>query len=163
MLALDLPTEVETLGGAKLTIETVDGDVIVGGQKVVQPNIMAANGIIHGIDGVITNTDGSTATTASTATDSEDSLDTIVEILVADPDYSTLVAAVSVAADTQGNQLVDDLADAGPFTVGTSPLCRPPISTKFERSITDPRQLTSRSRYCLQCFQFKRLREQFKR
>jgi uncharacterized surface protein with fasciclin (FAS1) repeats len=128
VLALDLPTEVETLGGAKLTIETVDGDVIVGGQKVVQPNIMAANGVIHGIDGVITNTDGSTATTASTATDSEDSLDTIVEILVADPDYSTLVAAVSVAADTQGNKLVDDLADAGPFTVGTSPLCRPPIS-----------------------------------
>lgn len=55
VLAMDLPTEVPTLGGAMLKIDkTTDGDVLVGGQKVVKPDIMATNGVIHGIDGVIT-------------------------------------------------------------------------------------------------------------
>ena len=34
--------------------KTTNGDVIVGGQNVIRPNIRASNGIIHGIDGVIT-------------------------------------------------------------------------------------------------------------
>jgi uncharacterized surface protein with fasciclin (FAS1) repeats len=52
---MELPIEVATLGGTMLKIDkTPEGDVIVGGQKVVKPNMMASNGVIHGIDGVIT-------------------------------------------------------------------------------------------------------------
>jgi|AntAceMinimDraft_1070359.scaffolds.fasta_scaffold02502_5 uncharacterized surface protein with fasciclin (FAS1) repeats len=55
VLAMDLPIDVPTVGGAMLKIATNgDGGVIVGGQKVILPNIMASNGIIHGIAGVIT-------------------------------------------------------------------------------------------------------------
>lgn len=55
VLALELPVEVETLGGAKLKVDkTMDGDVMVGGVKVVKPDIMTSNGVVHGVDGVIT-------------------------------------------------------------------------------------------------------------
>jgi uncharacterized surface protein with fasciclin (FAS1) repeats len=55
---MDLPADgFATLGGARLTIsKTTDGDVIVGGQKIGEPNYaMASNGVIHEIGGVITN------------------------------------------------------------------------------------------------------------
>jgi uncharacterized surface protein with fasciclin (FAS1) repeats len=55
VLAMDLPAELPTLGGAMLKVDkTADGDVIVGGRKVNKPDIMATNGVVHGIDGVIT-------------------------------------------------------------------------------------------------------------
>ena len=34
--------------------KTTDGDVLIAGNKVVAPDIEASNGVIHGIDGVIT-------------------------------------------------------------------------------------------------------------
>ena len=54
VLAMELPVEVPALGGAMLKIDkTTDGDVLVDGKKVIKPDIMASNGVIHGIDGVI--------------------------------------------------------------------------------------------------------------
>jgi|AntAceMinimDraft_12_1070368.scaffolds.fasta_scaffold88479_3 hypothetical protein len=112
---MDLPIEVETLGGSKLKIEKVDGDIIVGGQKVVQPDIMATNGVIHGVDGVVMATDPQTSDSTD---DAKDELQPIVETLSALPDYSTLVAAVGVAADSEGKKIVDDLVAGGPYTAG---------------------------------------------
>ena len=51
-------TSIETLGGAKLRVEVVDGSVIVGGAKVVTTDIAASNGVIHVIDSVITSANG---------------------------------------------------------------------------------------------------------
>ena len=52
---MELPVELATLGGAMIKIDkTTDGDVLVAGKKVIKPDIMASNGIIHGIDGIIT-------------------------------------------------------------------------------------------------------------
>ena len=51
-------TSIETLGGGKLKVEVVNGDVIVGGAKVVKTDIVASNGVIHVIDSVITSANG---------------------------------------------------------------------------------------------------------
>jgi hypothetical protein len=102
VLAMDLPVDVATLGGAVLKIEkAADGSVIVGGQRVDRPDIMAANGVIHGLGGVITETSGI-------------SFLPIVETLTAEPDYSTLLAAVVAAG------LATDLSAEG-LTAGPSP------------------------------------------
>lgn len=44
---------VTTLNGETLPIKTVGGTIIVGGVKLVKPNIVANNGVIHGIDGML--------------------------------------------------------------------------------------------------------------
>ena len=58
VLAEDLPAGkrmmVETANGAALTIEKNDkGEVMVDGAKVIKPNVIAGNGIIHVIDSVV--------------------------------------------------------------------------------------------------------------
>ena len=126
VLAMELPVEVATLTGAMLKIErTVLGGVFVGGQRVDRPDIMSANGVIHGIGGVITETGGVAlmpiAETGNVSlvpiveTLSVDSLMPIAQTLNADPDFATLLATVSAAGlDT------DLAADEGNFTVGRS-------------------------------------------
>ena len=54
-LAMDLPVEVPTLDGeSAIKIDkTVDGELLVAGNKVVSPDLKASNGVVHGIDGVI--------------------------------------------------------------------------------------------------------------
>jgi len=45
---------VSTLDGKRLAVTRAsDGSVIIGGVKIVNPNIQASNGIIQGIDGVL--------------------------------------------------------------------------------------------------------------
>ena len=52
---MELPVEVPTLNGHAINIDkTTDGDVLIAGNKVVATDIEASNGVIHGIDGVIT-------------------------------------------------------------------------------------------------------------
>ena len=51
-------TSIETLNGGKLKVEVVNGEVIVGGAKVVTPDVEASNGVIHVIDSVITTPNG---------------------------------------------------------------------------------------------------------
>ena len=43
----------KTLNGLSLAIKTVGGSVTVGGAKVVTPDVMASNGVIHVIDSVL--------------------------------------------------------------------------------------------------------------
>jgi transforming growth factor-beta-induced protein len=42
-----------TLNGADITVSIMDGTVMVSGAMVVDPNILASNGIVHGIDTVM--------------------------------------------------------------------------------------------------------------
>lgn len=53
--AADVATtsSVETLNGASLPIKANDSVVRVGGAKVIQADVMASNGVIHIIDGVL--------------------------------------------------------------------------------------------------------------
>ena len=51
-------TSIETLGGGKLKVEVNNGEVTVGGAKVVTTDIETSNGVIHVIDSVITSANG---------------------------------------------------------------------------------------------------------
>jgi len=88
-----------TLQGEDITLAVVDGDVILNGTvKVTMTDIAADNGIIHVIDGVL-------------LPPTEPVSNTIVDIVVANPDFSTLETAVLAAG------LAETLAGPGPFTV----------------------------------------------
>jgi uncharacterized surface protein with fasciclin (FAS1) repeats len=132
LIAMGLPDKLTTLGGALLKVETaVDGGVIVGGQRILRPNIESANGVIHSIGGVImdwAHVDdpvemNNTVDPSIAPTDSDDSgfrvesqsgpsaIVSIPQTLGASPDFLTLFAAVSAA------ELGATLAAEGPFTV----------------------------------------------
>ncbi len=81
-----------TLQGAAVTIG-FNGDVTVDNATLIAPNIVADNGVIHVIDEVILPPPN------------------IVEIAIANPDFSTLVTAVVEAG------LAAALQEPGPFTV----------------------------------------------
>lgn len=51
-------TSIETLGGGKLKVEVVNGEVMFGGAKVVKTDIVGSNGVIHVLDSVITAANG---------------------------------------------------------------------------------------------------------
>ena len=46
-------TSAKTLNGASVSIKVQDGSVLVNGAKVVTPDVMASNGVIHVIDTVL--------------------------------------------------------------------------------------------------------------
>jgi transforming growth factor-beta-induced protein len=89
-----------TVNGKDIMIEVKDGNVILNGSiKVIITDIMASNGVIHVIDGVLLPpADPKPAPS-------------IVEIATSNPDFSTLVAALQAA------NLVEALSGDGPFTV----------------------------------------------
>jgi uncharacterized surface protein with fasciclin (FAS1) repeats len=98
-IALDGQT-VDMLNGLGMTIDVVDGDVVLNLGKdseatVIITDILASNGVIHAIDVVLNPADAPN----------------IVERAQANEDLETLVTAL-VAAD-----LVDTLSGDGPFTV----------------------------------------------
>ena len=83
-----------TAAGAPVAISAMDGNVQVNGANVVATDIEASNGVIHVIDSVLLPPEND-----------------IVDIVLADENFSTLATAV----DTAG--LVDALRAEGPFTV----------------------------------------------
>ena len=87
-------SEATAVNGVAITIEVMDGKVMLNGSVVVtETDIAADNGIIHVIDAVLVPPP------------------TIAEMVAADPAFSTLNAAVGVAG------LGDALAGDGPLTV----------------------------------------------
>jgi len=86
----------ETLQGGSVDISIRDGKVFINEATLLNPNLNAPNGYIHVIDQVLL--------PPVTPVD-------VVELLAADPRFSTLVAAVQAAG------LVDTLKTAGPFTI----------------------------------------------
>ena len=94
---------VETLQGEAISIEVVDGSVILNGEvEVIITDIAASNGVIHVIDGVLL--------PPAMMPEAEELL-TIAEIAAADENFSTLVAALDAAG------LVETFAGEGEFTV----------------------------------------------
>jgi len=83
-----------TAAGAPIAITTMDDNVQVNDATVVATDVEAANGVIHVIDSVLLPPDGD-----------------IVDIVLADENFSTLAAAVDAAG------LVEALRAEGPFTV----------------------------------------------
>lgn len=59
-------TTLPTLNGADVTISVVDGDVFVNSARVVIPDVLVANGVVHVIDNVL-NPANTTATPDATA------------------------------------------------------------------------------------------------
>ncbi len=91
-------TEATTLQGDKVMIEVVDGEVILNGTvKVISTDIMANNGIIHVIDGILL----PDLTTEVVEEEEEEEVDTttltITEIAASIEDFSTLVTALQAA------------------------------------------------------------------
>jgi transforming growth factor-beta-induced protein len=93
-------SKITMANGKDVTIEVKDGNVILNGSiKVIITDIMATNGVIHVIDGVLIPPADPEPTPS------------IVEIATSNPDFSTLVAALQAA------DLVEALSGEGPFTV----------------------------------------------
>ena len=86
-------TEIETLGGQKVLVSVVGGEVFINDAKADPVDIFCTNGVIHVIDKVLV-----------------PEWD-IVETAILNEDFNTLVAALKAA------DLVDALKGAGPFTV----------------------------------------------
>jgi transforming growth factor-beta-induced protein len=94
---------VETLQGEEISIEVIDGSVILNGEvEVIITDIAASNGVIHVIDGVLL--------PPAMMPEAEELL-TIAEIAAADENFSILVTALDAAG------LVETFAGEGEFTV----------------------------------------------
>ncbi len=94
-----------TLQGEDVSIAVVDGGVVLNDSaNVIITDIMASNGIIHVIDGVI-------LPPSIVAAQAEEEMNSIVDIAVADGRFTTLVAAVQAAG------LAETLSGEGQFTV----------------------------------------------
>eukprot|EP01082_Thalassiosira_pseudonana_P008812 g7782.t1 g7782 contig26:258859-261207(+) len=98
---------VETLGGEVEAVVSADGVVSFNGASVTTADIMASNGVIHVLDSVILPAPAETEPTMTV----DPVCQSIVEIAAGNPDFSTLVAAVTAA------DLVETLSGDGPFTV----------------------------------------------
>lgn len=93
---LNKKQDVTTLAGAKLNVDGSGGKVVLsGGVNVTTPDVLATNGVIHVIDGVL--------------------LPTLVDTAVNYDDGTTKFSALAGAATAAG--LIDTLNGAGPFTV----------------------------------------------
>ncbi|MGD8806167.1 MAG: fasciclin domain-containing protein, partial [Chloroflexota bacterium] len=97
-----------TLQGEDVSIAVVDGGVVLNDSaNVIITDIMASNGIIHVIDGVIL----PPSIVAAQAEEEMAEAQSIVDIAVADGRFTTLVAAVQAAG------LAETLSGEGEFTV----------------------------------------------
>jgi len=109
ILGADLPLSVTTLGGASLTVNVAGGRVVLnnGRASVEIPDVDASNGVIHVVDNVLL--PPAVVSGGSNIAPTSASTSTIVDVLVASPNFSTLVAAVTAAG------LADDLSGRGPL------------------------------------------------
>lgn len=83
-----------TLFDQRLDVTVVGPSVLLDQATVVQPDVLCSNGVLHGIDAVLS-----------------PELGTVVDVAVADGSFTSLVAAL------QATGLDQTLAGAGPFTV----------------------------------------------
>jgi uncharacterized surface protein with fasciclin (FAS1) repeats len=113
VLAADVADgEVATVQGENITLSTMGG-VKVNDANVIATDVMASNGVIHVIDAVIVppSLDVASLLPAPETTAPAEAAGDIVAVASANPDFSTLVAAVQAAG------LVETLQSEGPFTV----------------------------------------------
>jgi transforming growth factor-beta-induced protein len=74
----------KTLEGASLTVKVKDGSVYINQAKVIKANVLASNGIVHVINGVLTPPKSSPS-------------ENIVQVAASAPQFSTLVSLVKQA------------------------------------------------------------------
>ena len=101
----------ETVNGAEISINVVDGNVVVNNATVTTADVMASNGIIHVIDTVLLPPHDGEMTDEMSDDMSESSIGSIVDVAVEAGSFTTLVAALQAAG------LDETLANDGPFTV----------------------------------------------
>ncbi len=102
LAADDLSGEIPTLEGQSVVATGSGGSLKINEALVTKPDIEASNGVIHGIDKVLI-----PPGLDLTAPPSDD----IMELLAADPDYSTLTSLLTSTG------LSSTLTTAGPFTL----------------------------------------------
>ena len=108
VLSTDLANgDVEALNGDSLTVNLDDG-VKINDSNVIAADIEACNGVIHVIDAVLLPPADDEEAPAEV---DDEECQGIVDIAVGNPDFSTLVAALTAA------DLVDALSGDGPLTV----------------------------------------------
>ena len=100
----DLPSKIKTADdGAELTVEGSGSSATINGTaKIIDPDVEATNGVIHGIDAVLL-----PPGLDLTAPPSEN----IVQVVSNNPNYSTLANLLNTAG------LSETLSGAGPFTL----------------------------------------------
>ncbi|OUC09396.1 beta-Ig-H3/fasciclin [Litorilinea aerophila] len=98
--------QVETVGGAPITVSVSDGTVMINDATVIAADVEASNGVIHVIDKVLL-PPTEEAMPEKTGPEMAD----IVDTAVAAGNFTTLVTALQAAG------LVDTLKGEGPFTV----------------------------------------------
>ncbi len=104
--------EVASLSGENFKIMLDGSNVMINGSKVIIPDIVGSNGVIHVIDAVILPPADEMAVEEDMAEDKMENMDqTIVDIALSDENFSTLVTALEAAG------LVEALQGEGPFTV----------------------------------------------
>ena len=100
--------DVETLNGDSVTVNLDDG-VKINDSNVITADIEACNGVIHVIDAVLL--PPADEEEAPAVVEDEEVCQGIVDIAAGNPDFSTLVAALTAA------DLVGALSGDGPLTV----------------------------------------------
>jgi uncharacterized surface protein with fasciclin (FAS1) repeats len=105
------PGTVPTVEGSTIDL-AVDGASVTlnGSVNVIATDVMASNGVIHVLDGVLVPPTVDVEALLAGGGAAEEP-GTIVDIAAGNPDFSTLVAAVEAAG------LVETLSGEGPFTV----------------------------------------------
>lgn len=93
-------TSAKTLEGRAVAIKTVDGSVYIDNAKVITPDVMASNGVIHVIDSVLIPKAAPAAPVKN-----------IVQTAIAAGQFKTLAALLTKAG------LAGTLQGKGPFTV----------------------------------------------
>jgi len=92
---------ITTVEGKNATVRVSGGTVLINTAKVIAADNLATNGVVHIVDAVLMPSDAPKPPAPKT----------IVDLAVATPELSTLVAALKAA------DLVGTLASKGPFTV----------------------------------------------
>jgi uncharacterized surface protein with fasciclin (FAS1) repeats len=114
-VALTLLGDVTMANGQQAGLKYINGSIFVNDDsKVIIPDIIASNGVIHAVDTVILGpwprTEDDTAASSGTGGSSTTASSTIVDLAVADGRFTTLVAAVQAAG-------LADALSSGEWTV----------------------------------------------
>ncbi len=87
----------DTLNGATLNVEVVDGNVTINGANILAQDLETGNGIVQVIDTVLLPPADTAADAETDAAAAADIPESIVALAQSNPDFSTLVEAVGAA------------------------------------------------------------------
>eukprot|EP00951_Prasinocladus_malaysianus_P039477 scaffold442970_cov44-Prasinocladus_malaysianus.AAC.1 len=103
----------DTVQGQTLSVSTDGYTIRINGQPVIAGNLVANNGVVHAVSGVLIPTFTEEDTSAPATDRAVELPSTVVAVAADNPDFSILVEAVTAA------NLAGALSGDGPFTVLT--------------------------------------------